>query len=166
MTFDYVPSTIQIFCTNGGQCRDTFIYHLDQPCICEFGYEGPHCEYSAGENPSCDLECQNSGHCRIGNKDYPPNQLYKEFWKTHDDYRYCVCPPGFFGLRCEIEGERCGDEHCFNKGTCVSKKMDDGSRKEYCDCTTAHTEDTSYAGRFCEAESTSFCTKMPDHNGQ
>jgi hypothetical protein len=43
--------------------------------------------------------------------------------------------------------------------------MDDGTTKDYCDCSTAHEEDKSYAGRYCEAESTSFCTKMPDHNG-
>lgn len=156
----------KVFCTNGGTCRDSFLEHLDQPCVCEVGFEGPHCEYrSAAGVPDCELDCQNGGKCQIGDKNYPPNQLYKEFWKTHDDNRYCTCPPGFFGLYCEIEGEKCGDEHCFNGGTCVTKQNPDGTTRNYCDCTTAHNQDKSYAGRYCEAESTAFCTKMADHNG-
>ena len=103
-----------------------------------------------------------SGRCQIGTKDYPPNELYKEFWKTHDDYRYCVCPPGYFGLTCSIAGQQCGDGHCFNGGSCVSKEMPDETSTEFCDCTTAN---GAFAGRYCESESTSFCTNLADHNG-
>lgn len=112
-----------VFCTNGGVCRDNFFEFLDQPCICQEGFTGPNCEYRAGEEPMCDLSCQNGGACRIGNKDYPPNQLYREFWKTHDDYRYCACQPGWFGLNCEVQGETCGDGHCFNGARYVLKLM-------------------------------------------
>lgn len=37
----------EVFCTNGGQCRDNFESYLDQPCICPSGFEGPHCEYQS-----------------------------------------------------------------------------------------------------------------------
>lgn len=154
-----------VFCTNGGVCRNNWLDNLDQPCICQNGFDGPHCEYRAGERPGCDLQCLNGGACRIGSKEYPPNQAYREFWDTHDDNRYCVCPEGFFGLQCEIEGQTCGDEHCFNGATCVTRNMSDGSVRNFCDCTTADARGSSYAGLRCEAESTSFCTKMGDHNG-
>ncbi|KAL3810867.1 hypothetical protein ACHAXA_003389 [Cyclostephanos tholiformis] len=41
------------FCTNGGDCADIVLdneMHVD--CICPEGYEGPHCEYLAGEAPN------------------------------------------------------------------------------------------------------------------
>ncbi|CAB9507402.1 Notch ligand involved in the mediation of Notch signaling (By similarity) [Seminavis robusta] len=154
-----------VFCTNGGKCRENFMDYLDQPCICQNGFEGPHCEYEHGKVPGCDLMCENDGHCRIGSKDYPPNEAYREFWKTHDDNRYCACKPGYFGLQCEIQGQRCGDEHCFNGATCVDQEMGDGTTRHFCDCTTANDRGSSFAGQRCESESTSFCTKLPDHNG-
>ena len=135
------------------------------------------------------------GRCQIGTKDYPPNELYNEFWKTHDDYRFCVCPPGFFGLTCSIQGEPCGDEHCFNGGTVpplesilVYKSGHFFTTKiirvsfvcyipgsclsqELADGTTREfcdctTADGAYAGLYCESESTTFCTNIADHNGR
>ena len=144
-----------VFCTNGGIRRENFLEHLDQPCVCQEGFQGPHCEYKQGEEPLCDLECENGGHARVGSKDYPPNALYNEFWKTSKDHCFCLCPPGYFGLTCSIKGEECGEDHCFNGGTCRTQDMGDGTEQSYCDCTTANTDGTSYAGRYCEAESTS-----------
>jgi len=138
---------------------------LDQPCVCQEGFEGPHCEYQQGEAPECNLKCQNGGHARIGNKDYPPNAMYNEFWKTSQDHCFCLCPPGYFGLDCSIKGEQCGEDHCFNGGTCLTQDNGDGTQQNYCDCTTANTSGTSYAGKYCEAESTSFCSRMADQNG-
>lgn len=43
--------------------------------------------------------------------------------------------------------------------------MSDGTTRNFCDCTTANAGEKSFAGLRCEAESTSFCTKMPNHNG-
>jgi hypothetical protein len=36
----------------------------------------------------------------------------------------------------------------------------------HCDCTTANTDDKSYAGRFCQYESSHFCEKELDLDGQ
>jgi hypothetical protein len=109
--------------------------------------------------------CENGGHCRIGSKDYTQNEAYSEFWQTHEDNRYCVCKSGYFGLQCEIQGKRCGTEHCFNGAECVSHDMGDGTIQEFCDCTTAKDRGSSFAGSRCEYESTSYCTQLPDHNG-
>lgn len=50
----------KIFCTKG-TCREDFLDFLDQPCICDSGWEGTHCEYKTGEQPACDLDCNNGG---------------------------------------------------------------------------------------------------------
>jgi len=41
------------FCTNGGECGDFVTdnqLHVD--CICDAGFEGAHCEYIAGTDPT------------------------------------------------------------------------------------------------------------------
>mmetsp|Transcript_1503 Transcript_1503/g.2266 ORF Transcript_1503/g.2266 Transcript_1503/m.2266 type:complete len:256 (-) Transcript_1503:212-979(-) len=50
------------FCTNGGECQDIVgdnEQHKD--CICEGGFEGPHCEYIVGTAPSKQLVAGASG---------------------------------------------------------------------------------------------------------
>ena len=37
--------------------------------------------------------------------------------------------------------------------------------KHHCDCTSADTTTASFAGRFCQYESTSFCSKSENQNG-
>lgn len=42
----------------------------------------------------------------------------------------------------------------------------DGITRHQCDCSTAETVNSNYAGRFCQYESTSFCTKEENQNGR
>jgi hypothetical protein len=152
-----------IYCVNGS-CKANFEETPTTPCACDSGWEGPRCEYASGAAPNCDLDC-NTGACRIGMKQRVEPQS-NMFEPSDEEHKYCVCPKGFYGENCEFEGSPCGDKHCFNGGTCLAKEMVDGTVQHFCDCSTAFTDEVAYAGEFCEAESSSFCTRLPDHNGQ
>lgn len=155
----------EAFCANGGKCKDDFENHL-RPCECEDGKRGPHCEFDDGHVPDCDLECGNGGECVKGIKSYAL-ALYDGFWANHDGkFQYCKCPDGFYGLKCEAEAQKCGSEVCFNGGTCVNTLNNLGESIFACDCTTANTDDASYAGQFCQSKSSNFCSKDKNANGQ
>jgi hypothetical protein len=120
---------------------------------------------AAQTTANCTLECENDGRCQFGIKTYEMAS-YQTFWENStDDSMHCLCPKGFFGLHCEVEGQECGNHHCFNGGMCVQVESE-GSIDFNCDCTSANTEYKSYAGRFCQYESSSFCVKNTDPNGQ
>lgn len=88
--------------------------------------------------------------------------MYQAFWKnTTEDFMYCQCPEKFYGLHCEVKSESCGDHHCFNGGNCVKV-----NGRHRCNCSAATTNETMYAGRFCQFESTAFCDKKNGPNGQ
>lgn len=155
----------EIFCTNGGTCEDNF-ESMAHPCNCPVGHRGPHCEFDTGFVPDCTLSCENGGECTLGIKDYD-SAVFDLVWAQQDgNFQYCSCPPGYFGLNCEVEGQECGSGHCLNGGSCLQTEHTDGTMQFVCDCTTAYTDDTSYAGQFCENESTSFCSKSETANGQ
>jgi hypothetical protein len=41
------------FCTNGGECDDIVgDNEVHKDCICQNGFEGPHCEYKSGTTPT------------------------------------------------------------------------------------------------------------------
>mmetsp|Transcript_7627 Transcript_7627/g.15208 ORF Transcript_7627/g.15208 Transcript_7627/m.15208 type:complete len:265 (+) Transcript_7627:92-886(+) len=49
------------FCTNDGECADIVGDNEEHKnCICPDGYEGPHCEYIAGTEPTPTLSAANS----------------------------------------------------------------------------------------------------------
>lgn len=78
---------------------------------------------------------------------------------------YCSCPDGFDGPYCEIKKDSCGQNHCFHGGRCIERSVD-GEVLHHCDCTEANKlGDTSYAGRFCQYEATSYCTKSSGLQG-
>jgi hypothetical protein len=154
----------ETFCVNGGSCKTNHFLNMSEPCICLDGFKGQHCEYKEAEKPSCDLECNNHGVCQLGEQHYM--KPYDTFLDSGIDLQYCSCPDGYFGTQCEYKGRLCGDKHCFNGGACVELEQADGTTIFSCDCSTAFDDENSYAGEFCEAESTSFCSRMPDHNGQ
>jgi hypothetical protein len=93
---------------------------------------------------------------------------YQTYWKNMTDtFMHCVCPENYFGLTCEVESKECGGRHCFNGGTCltVGTEGDGDGVARHCDCTTAKTENKSFAGQFCQYESTDFCDKALGPNG-
>ena len=78
---------------------------------------------------------------------------------------HCVCAPGFDGELCEVDKTPCGpDAFCFHGGTCVERIVNE-EILHHCDCSTASTDTTDYAGRFCQFEATSYCTKTAGLNG-
>ncbi len=155
----------EIFCTNRGTCADGFETKT-HPCECRSGHRGPHCEFDTGFVPDCTLQCENAGTCTLGIKDYD-TAIQEEFWALHDgNFMFCECPEGWFGLKCEVQGTKCGEKTCFNGAACLQTEHSDGDVEFTCDCSTAQTNTASYAGEFCENESSAFCTKNENQNGQ
>jgi hypothetical protein len=156
------------FCVNGGFCKASWVRDPDYPCECLDAYEGPHCEFEAGQEPSvCLLGCRNGGKCKIGAPSWQHYYRGKGGWTNPLDLLHCQCPEGYTGLLCEIKGTPCGNSHCHNGGTCIQTSNPDGSSNFFCDCTTAKSSDgvAKYAGQYCEVEATSFCSNATDENG-
>jgi hypothetical protein len=149
-------------CTNFGQC---ILTTSGTECSCTGGYEGPRCEYSALiaedlEWGICGLQCQNEGKCLKGAVK-PLADIFFPFleatksselfsYAPTDDFEYCYCPPGFFGVQCEEQYELCdGGEHiCFHGSTCQNGTGDQWE----CDCSEALA-----AGLYCQYEATDIC---------
>eukprot|EP00526_Cylindrotheca_closterium_P002229 CAMPEP_0113626410 /NCGR_PEP_ID=MMETSP0017_2-20120614/13658_1 /TAXON_ID=2856 /ORGANISM="Cylindrotheca closterium" /LENGTH=930 /DNA_ID=CAMNT_0000536589 /DNA_START=162 /DNA_END=2954 /DNA_ORIENTATION=+ /assembly_acc=CAM_ASM_000147 len=150
-------------CSNGGRC-----YYGDSSgpsCYCQEPFTGPRCEYDSTNAAdmawsSCGLTCNNGGTCLKGpNK--PIGDIFLPFleatkkaglfdYKSTDDFEYCYCPAGFFGVQCEEQYELCGDdgEHiCFHGSKCEKSGDEWG-----CNC-----DGTLGAGRFCQYKATDTC---------
>eukprot|EP00578_Thalassiosira_sp_NH16_P016203 CAMPEP_0181125462 /NCGR_PEP_ID=MMETSP1071-20121207/27064_1 /TAXON_ID=35127 /ORGANISM="Thalassiosira sp., Strain NH16" /LENGTH=759 /DNA_ID=CAMNT_0023210909 /DNA_START=46 /DNA_END=2325 /DNA_ORIENTATION=+ len=157
----------EMFCTNGGKCvivpgssvEDEILSEYSV-CECPDHRAGTHCEFLKEEGfTDCRLECER-GTCAKGFKSYDdligtgpfPAQL--AFDIISDTGEHCVCPPGYTGLRCEIQAEKCGpDKYCYNGSTC----RHDETGTPMCDCNSAHTNEVSYAGSSCEQEGSEYC---------
>ena len=158
------------FCVNNGQCSE----EDHHPCICPDGFSGPRCAFQDGvdgkDYAECQLECHHGGTCQKGLKDIA--QSYGKFYKdvlgmfnqSNIDFEHCVCPDGYFGIRCEYKVEECGDTGhiCLHGSTCVESF--DGAK---CDCETSN---EIVAGIFCEFPATDQCdtsNAIPgqDHRG-
>jgi len=167
-------------CLNGGQCVTTKItnangekqdmYHCD--CVTAFtdtdAFAGPQCEYkqtafcsepAQGEDLSVVNFCTNGGICR------------------ENILSGCDCPDAFFGFRCEYQRDasdlvdkaddakvvdayvQCGDDYCYNGGTCETSVLGNGNTDYRCLCDTAATGSTLFSGKNCQYEMTSLCTK-------
>ena len=156
------------FCLNNGECNRRYPLH-GSPCNCPEGYEGPHCEYQTSQDlPTCALQCQNGGVCKLGHGD-GLEDVYKAYWGDEDtdgeEFQYCHCPTGYHGAFCEVDSVQCGDDRCYHGGTCIAKTIDDVT-EYYCDCDTAGDEEIFYAGQFCQYESTETCNDDDESNFQ
>lgn len=155
----------ELFCVNGGYCKEDYMDAPHRPCRCGPDHDGPHCEFAKGAVPECTLDCHNGGVCNVGIRSFVEGDSYLQ-WSNYTNYQYCDCPVGFYGPQCDIPSSKCGEHHCFNGGVCVTKRGAGGITKEHCDCNAAHTDAVSYGGRYCQYESTTFCAQNIDENGQ
>lgn len=147
----YEDDVESYFCANGGTCQDDFSFG----CSCLPGFGGFSCEFN--QNVDCDLDCENGGTCNLGSR--PDAPLEEKYWFNPDkqgEYQYCDCPNGFTGTTCETFSNRCGENLCFNGGTCVTADVE-GEEVHHCDCRDEDEDGTYYAGRFCQYESTEVC---------
>jgi len=150
------------FCVNGMECKPDWHKTPLHPCKCGSEYTGPHCEFKKGTVPECNMTCHNGGACRLGIQNLQLARLeYQDFWQSQVNAMHCECPEGFFGTQCDIKAEVCGDKHCFNGAKCVPGKLG----KMHCDCSYANTPMASYAGRWCQYQSSTFCEKAQDADG-
>eukprot|EP00980_Cylindrotheca_fusiformis_P022636 scaffold9523_cov103-Cylindrotheca_fusiformis.AAC.13 len=121
-------------------CPDNFTGTFDFLVICladtmrrflstvQFLPQGPRCAFEIGKDgdsyAGCNLSCENGGTCQKGQKDLGTygrfaSELSSLITETHLNFEHCVCPPSYFGIRCEYEVELCKEsEFCLHGGAC------------------------------------------------
>lgn len=142
----------------------TFLFRF-LGCDCPQGFTGPVCEFREREeedHSSCDLACQNNGICRKGSKDLSYLDNFNVNSPSHnDDFEHCVCPIGYVGLTCEIRLDVCpgGTHVCMHGAQCHPHLSHDTGKLEFrCDCHKADEFGLRYAGKYCQYESSEYCT--------
>lgn len=121
------------------------------------------------QHEGCDLACQNNGICRKGAKDLSVLENFNvnraEGSLVHsshnDDFEHCVCPIGFVGLTCEFRLDVCpgGTHACMHGAECKHRVNTETHTLEFqCDCDKADEFGLRYTGKYCQLESTEFCT--------
>jgi len=152
------------FCLNGGLCNDEYP-NMGKACYCDESHEGEHCEFEKHKVPTCTMDCQNGGHCKLGTP--PKNDLdyFNVSGNAIEVLQYCECKHPWHGQFCEVASEQCGDNQCFHGSKCVEAQVN-GNTLHHCDCRFANTEEKSYAGQYCQYEATQYCDKgAGDING-
>ena len=158
--------TIFYILYNSNDCRDKDA----EPCLCEPGWEGFHCEFKTGQVPECTLGCQNDGVCVVGVLSAKEASQHHSIWGSSqeiNDHMRCLCPPGFGGPTCESVSQ-CDleDSHqCLHGGTCVTTQVTSQEtglvETEYhCDCTTAANGQDRHTGQFCQFQSETYCSDV------
>eukprot|EP00526_Cylindrotheca_closterium_P003340 CAMPEP_0113661244 /NCGR_PEP_ID=MMETSP0017_2-20120614/33324_1 /TAXON_ID=2856 /ORGANISM="Cylindrotheca closterium" /LENGTH=1467 /DNA_ID=CAMNT_0000575921 /DNA_START=83 /DNA_END=4486 /DNA_ORIENTATION=- /assembly_acc=CAM_ASM_000147 len=157
------------FCVNGGDCNPDFPTYDPNPCICDDGWEGSHCEFKTGTVPDCTLDCKNDGQCVIGIRDPSEAKTMRHVWSQQDidSHMQCLCTDDFGGPLCEASSENCGGDTCFHGGTCVETQFTNSNgvttQEYHCDCTTAADQDKLFAGKYCQYPSEKFCSDDNDN---
>lgn len=128
------------------------------PCICQDGFTGPHCQYIEDDTmvPDCPLDCENGGLCTLG--DQPT------YFEDEVSHAYCQCPDHYTGAFCELKKEPCGNDYCLHGGTCVDRFVN-GEVKFSCDCSEAGDGIDSYGGRYCQFKAERYCPNASDADG-
>jgi hypothetical protein len=144
-----------------------FLFDRHEGCTCPEGFHGPICEFTDSiPEQSCALSCENEGRCRKGNKDAQWiakfGEDFAEFNRTHTGlWEHCICPDGFFGIKCEHQLEICpgGDHVCLHGAKCVAQEENKEDGEQSCDCDHGFDAVERYAGKFCQYTSTDICTQ-------
>ncbi|KAL7578439.1 hypothetical protein ACA910_012830 [Epithemia clementina (nom. ined.)] len=145
-------------CLFDSKCNPDYPLVSKQPCLCADGFTGPYCEYREGDVPDCNLSCQNGSVCRMGRPDPVTNKMaYDLYRQTNVDiqFMWCDCTDGFYGDLCEISSIPCGNGFCFNNGQCIDQEDSTGARTHSCSC--QNSDGSSFSGKFCEYEATTYC---------
>ena len=135
--FEYCAGKKDLFCVNGGDCRQESPDFSDVPCLCPQGYTGRHCEYKdADVKQKCDLDCSLNGVCQHGispasTTQNGPNHVLPMENEGTDNFMHCVCNDGFGGLNCEVAAAKCDGpgRFCFHGSVCVGE-----GENQRCDC--------------------------------
>ena len=154
------------FCIEGTCNVDAIGGEGGQPmCSCNEGFGGEHCQYAKGTVPECSLECQNGGHCVLGelpdttttNVDLANVYHFggaPVVAENKQDQQHCLCRDGYDGELCQRKIESCGEGQCLWGAQCIEKIGTDGSPHYHCDCASAEAD---VAGQYCQYEKTALC---------
>lgn len=127
---------------------------------------------------ACNVECQNEGTCRHGQKE--PDEAWDTATKntTHltsstttiiktetEEFAHCVCPDNFAGNYCEHPVDECGAANgkflCLHGSKCVNV-----GEEQLCDCDVADSNlATFFAGAHCQHPVDDICTTKGTTNG-
>ncbi|KAL2083221.1 hypothetical protein ACEWY4_020994 [Coilia grayii] len=131
---EFLPCEASNPCENGAECvaaPDPERFPLGFRCLCQRGFAGPRCEINVDEcrsnpclhgfcyddPPSPDLAGGILGMVAsvLGSKRRGGCRVVDGF--------YCLCNPGYAGVRCEQDIDDCVSNMCANNATCVDLHM-------------------------------------------
>jgi hypothetical protein len=164
----YCGESNDVYCLNEAPCKPKWQETPDAPCSCPIGYVGQRCEFRceaggpcldgldsfvSGSDLTaepCDLKCENNGTCTMGSSEFTG------IWTADEANMFCECPTGSTGTLCEHKVEICGDDIriCLHGSKC---KLEAGGSYR-CECSTAWTPESMFAGEFCQHHHTDMCT--------
>eukprot|EP00980_Cylindrotheca_fusiformis_P010022 scaffold2214_cov139-Cylindrotheca_fusiformis.AAC.19 len=147
----------------------------------------PAASFGAIYDWSCNLYCFNEGQCAFGKghfgsygnvdadgngKDANLNEDKSWEDKDHAGGMYCICPPGFVGLQCEISLTMCGllsdnndrSYKCRNGSDCLKQKDHEGRFFYHCECTADTVYQAPYVTEYCDRIGTVHCGNNPNED--
>lgn len=150
---------LDLFCVNGGKCRQQSVNFQEVPCNCPDGFTGRHCEYAQPTvQQTCTRDCSGNGQCTHGKSPFTSHSansaLGLDDYEVNEEYMFCTCDDGFAGSHCEYEFIQCETKthYCFHGSKCKENEFTGDSE---CECFFA--DGQSVAGEYCEYRSTDNC---------